>query len=205
MLTNIFSFLPALLLPNITGALSPEEVMANYVLNRNKKAIASLYNDFADDMYHYLLTMSDPTLAQDIVQKTWLKVIEKPNNYNSAGSVKAWLFTIARNTLIDEFRKTNRWVEWPNNEQSHYYKEVEAKLNSDVANNTVHYESAIRTTFDKALMLLSFEQREVFCLQQEGFSLADIAQMTHTKQETIKTRLRYAKANLKASLEQAND
>ncbi|MFT5670097.1 MAG: RNA polymerase sigma-70 factor (ECF subfamily) [Glaciecola sp.] len=54
-------------------------------------------------------------------------------------------------------------------------------------------------------MALSFEQREDFCLQQEGFSLTDITIMTHCKQETIKTRLRYAKTKLKALLEQAYD
>lgn len=199
----MFSFLPSILLPSTKIKVSPEQVMANYVLDRDKKAIVSLYNEFADDMYHYLLTLSDPTLAKDIVQKTWLKVIEKPHNYSRAGSVKAWLFTIARNALIDEFRKTNRWVEWPSNEQSHYYKEVD-ETNTDCAEDLVD-DTHLRTAFDTAIMTLSFEQREVFCLQQEGFSLADIAKMTHAKEETVKTRLRYAKNKLKELLEQAHD
>lgn len=191
----MFSFLPSILMPNSSRKQPPpEQVMADYIMHKDKKAIIALYNTFADDMYHYLLTLSDPTLAQDIVQKTWLKVIEKPHSYHTVGSVKAWLFTIARNALIDEFRKTNRWVELENQ-----YDEVDN--NQTTLTNT----DDIQTLFDQALVILPFEQREAFCLQQEGFSLSDIATMTNSKQETIKTRLRYAKTKLKALLEHAHD
>lgn len=191
----MFSFLPSILMPNTHSKQPPpEQVMADYIMHKDKKAIIALYNTFADDMYHYLLTLSEPATAQDIVQKTWLKVIENPHNYHTAGSVKAWLFTMARNALIDEFRKTKRWVELDNQheEVSTYTPILEKK-------------GDVQALFDEALMILPFQQREAFCLQQEGFSLSDIALMTDSKQETIKTRLRYAKTKLKELLEHAND
>ena len=49
-------------------------------------------------------------------------------------------------------------------------------------------------------MQLSFVQREALSLQQEGFSLEDIQQITQSNHETVKTRLRYAKQNLKTLL-----
>jgi len=195
----MFSFLPSILMPNANRKQPPpEQVMADYIMLRDKKAIIELYNLFADDMYHYLLTLSDPALAQDIVQKTWLKVIEKPQSYHTVGSVKAWLFTMARNALIDEFRKTNRLVELEN-QQNELDQDLDYEISSTINTRNV------QALFDKALMTLSFEQREAFCLQQEGFSLSEIATMTHCKQETIKTRLRYAKTKLKELLEHAND
>jgi RNA polymerase sigma-70 factor (ECF subfamily) len=204
----MFSFLPSALMSGSLGKTRPpEEVMADYIINRNKKAIMTLYSTFADDMYHYLLTMSDQALAKDIVQKTWLKVIEQPQSYRNAGSLKAWLFTMARNALIDEFRKTNRWVELVNSadgENQDAYSCMKESSLTVSPNQNVDAKN-LKTSFDNALMALSFEQREAFCLQQEGFSLADIAMMTHSKQETIKTRLRYAKTKLKELLEQAHD
>lgn len=191
----MFSFLPSILMHSAARKQPPpEQVMADYIMRKDKKAIIALYNTFADDMYHYLLTMSDPTLAQDIVQKTWLKVIEKPHSYHTLGSVKAWLFTMARNALIDEFRKTKRWVELENQHE---------ELSSDIT--ILSHTDNIQSQFDEALMALPFAQREAFCLQHEGFSLSDIATMTNNKQETIKTRLRYAKTKLKELLEHAND
>ncbi|MFT6269140.1 MAG: RNA polymerase sigma-70 factor (ECF subfamily) [Alphaproteobacteria bacterium] len=204
----MLSFLPSILMPSTQSKTPPEEVMADYIMNRDKKAIMALYSEFSDDLYHYLLTLSDHTLAKDIVQKTWLKVIEKPHSYHTTGSVKAWLFTMARNALIDEFRKTNRWVALDDTDvikdaaitkEIHYdtSQYADTKHNIDTDN--------LQSSFDQALMALSFEQREAFCLRQEGFSLAEIAHMTHSKQETIKTRLRYAKTKLKEWLEQAHD
>lgn len=212
----MFSFLPSTFLSSAPVNVAPEEVMADYIMRKDKKSILALYAAFADDMYHYLLTLSDPTLAEDIVQKTWLKVIENPHNYHTAGSVKAWLFTLARNSLIDEFRKTKRLTALLDNEHiSTRNSEDTASTQSQINNNVgaehlsepglILDSSELKISFDTALVRLSFEQREAFCLQQEGFSLDDIASMTHSNKETIKTRLRYAKTNLKALLEQSHD
>lgn len=200
----MFSFLPAILMPSSSRKVPlPEEVMADYIMNKDKKAITALYDAFADDMYHYLVTLSDPTLAKDIVQKTWLKVIENPHRFHTATSVKAWLFTLARNALIDEFRKTNRSIAldatYDGPEHTAFVANIEPDLDASLL------KAELQSSFDQALMALTFEQREAFCLQQEGFSLADIANISECKQETIKTRLRYARSKLKTLLEQAND
>jgi RNA polymerase sigma factor (sigma-70 family) len=198
----MFSFLPSIWMPNRPGKMPPEEAMANYIMNRDERAITALYTEFADDMYHYLLTLSEASLAKDVVQKTWLKVIEKPHSYHTAGSVKAWLFTMARNALIDEFRKTKRWEAVDDCDN---YADLDRDvLHSEDISQHIKTDN-LQPSFDKALMALPFAQREAFCLQQEGFSLADIAIITHHKQATIKTRLRYAKTKLKALLEQAYD
>lgn len=190
----MFSFLPNLFWTNNNKA--PEDAMADYVMYQDKKALEALYQKFANDIYHFLLTLSDENLAQDIAQKTWLKVIENPHSYNRLGSVKAWLFTIARNMLIDEFRKTNRLVNL-----GHSNETIESQQQFDTNNSaSISSASDIDDAFNQALMTLNFEQREAFCLQQEGFSLHDIAHMTDCKQETIKTRIRYAKSKLKTEL-----
>jgi RNA polymerase sigma factor (sigma-70 family) len=169
-----------------------ESMMADYVMRKNKKALEVLYDRYADDLYHYLLTMSEPALAQDIVQLTWLKLVEKPTRYQHASSVRAFLFTIARNALIDEFRKTNRLSVLSENEDA-----------AGLVNNNAIEE--LQDAFNSALENLSFDQKESFCLQQEGFSLAEIASITGRNQETIKTRLRYAKQKLKQTLEAYRD
>jgi RNA polymerase sigma-70 factor (ECF subfamily) len=198
----MFGFMQSLTL-NAIAEQDSESVMADYVIRKNKKALSALYDRYADDLYHYLLTMSEPALAQDIVQQTWLKLVEKPSRYQHASSVKAFLYTIARHALIDEFRKTNRLRSF----------EESNSLEDDSAAALVVLEEAkqnqttkdISLAFDEALNKLSFEQREAFCLQQEGFSLEEIAAITYRNRETIKTRLRYAKQNLKSMLEGYRD
>ena len=116
----------------------------------------------------------------------------KPHLYQKSGRFTAWLFTVGRNALIDEFRKTNRWEPLP--------EEPRASLQ-------VHFSESdsISNAFDKVLLSLPFEQREAFCLQQEGFGLQEIADITHCGVETAKSRVRYAKQTLKAQLEKYHD
>ena len=168
---------------------SNESLMLRYAQSGDRVLLTKLYDTCGHDLFHFVLTLSDPTLAKDICQKTWLKVIEKKHLYQPTGQFKAWLFTLARNQLIDEFRRIK-----PNISNTEQLLDLAPEIELNLENQGV---SAL---FDHALMSLAFEQREAFCLQQEGFSLQDIASITHCPIETVKSRLRYAKDNIRKVL-----
>jgi RNA polymerase sigma-70 factor (ECF subfamily) len=166
-----------------------ENLMLRYAKTGDKALLTQLYETCGNDLYHFVMTLSEPTLAKDICQKTWLKVIEKKHLYQNSGQFKAWLFTLARNQLIDEYRTTKLST---NN--------VEVISDKNINLSQHRHEQNLNLCFDQALLALTFEQRETFCLQQEGFSLQDIATITHSGAETVKSRLRYAKENLRKHL-----
>lgn len=174
-----------------TGSHSNEWLISRFTSTGDKKLFEQLYDNCADDLYHFLLTQSDRTIAKDISQKTWLKIFEKPHLYHNSGRFIAWLFTVARYALIDEFRKTNR------------IDLDQQSLENQSITDTVKLDLA--KAFDRELSALPFEQREAFCLQQEGFGLQEIANITHSKTETVKSRLRYAKTSLRKNLEKYHD
>lgn len=168
---------------------SDEELMISYASSGKNAHLELLVARFSDDLYHYVKSQSDADLAFDICQKTWLKVMEKRSYFKSTGSVKAWLFSIARNTLLDEFRKQNRLTT---------LDDELALSDTLLQSHSDHLtQQALAAQFDTALLALPFVQREAFILQQEGFSLSEIAEITGQGHETIKTRLRYAKQHLK--------
>ncbi|MEP0177974.1 MAG: RNA polymerase sigma factor [Paraglaciecola sp.] len=169
---------------------SNESVMLRYAESGNKALLTKLYTACGDDLYHFVLTLSEPILAQDICQKTWLKVMEKKHLFRDSGQFKAWLFTLARNLLIDELRQGKPMT-----------GDINSIHDNAKALDTKHQQSDIHSVFEQTLLSLSFEQREAFCLQQEGFSLQDIANITHCRIETVKSRLRYAKQHLSKQLE----
>lgn len=51
----------------------------------------------------YLLGHRDP--VDDLVQETWLRVLERGNSYNGRSRFEPWLFAIARNLTLDHLRK----------------------------------------------------------------------------------------------------
>jgi RNA polymerase sigma factor (sigma-70 family) len=169
---------------------SNEELMLRYADSLDQRCLEKLYRNCADDLYHFLLTLTNPELARDISQLTWLKVIEKKALYRDSGRFSAWLFTLARNLLIDDIRKNGRFCELRDSQLP-------------VSKNNDH--DGLLARFERALITLPFEQKEAFCLKQEGFGLQEISDITGEKIETVKSRLRYAKTALKAQLEKDHD
>lgn len=169
-----------------SGTASDEWLMQRYAQTADNKYLERLYDSCCNDLYHFLLTQSDPLLARDICQKSWLKVIEKRHLYQPSGRFIAWLFTLARNELIDEYRRQSKWVE------SAEAMSVEVKFEAH---------SDLQYAFDQVLGKLPFLQREAFCLQQEGFGLQEISDICDAPIETVKSRIRYAKVTLRQQLE----
>ena len=59
----------------------------------------------------YFRSYEDPELAQDLTSDTFLKAFEKINTFDPERNFSSWLYTIARNCLIDHFRKKGTKVE----------------------------------------------------------------------------------------------
>ena len=180
-----------------------KDCMARYAKSGDNRHLEQLITLYSNDLYHYLVTQSNTHLAYDVSQQTWLKVIEKRHLYQAQTTPKAWLFRLARNTLVDEYRKQQHFVELDENSQLPAQNNNQNELtNSDshIGDTHISYEA-----FNAALKQLSFVQREAITLQQEGFSLADIELITQSNHESVKTRLRYAKQNLKRLLGANNE
>ncbi|WP_259395070.1 MULTISPECIES: sigma-70 family RNA polymerase sigma factor [unclassified Pseudoalteromonas] len=176
-----------------------KDCMASYAKSGDNRYLEQLIALYSNDLYHYLVTQSNTHLAYDVSQQTWLKVIEKRHLYQAQTTPKAWLFKLARNTLIDEYRRQQHFVEL--DENTH----LAAQNDKSESGLTIGSSNISYDAFDAALKQLSFVQREAVTLQQEGFSLADIELITQSSLETIKTRLRYAKQHLKRLLGANNE
>ncbi len=176
-------------------ALTAEQKMIKFAQHADQNLISALVDEFNDDLYHYLLSQSEPSLAEDILQNTWLKVIEKRALYRMQLSFKSWLFILARNSLIDELRRQKRW---------NFSQLEDHCLTTSVSIDKLIQLESFQQAFDLLIKELPFAQREAFILQQDGFSLSEISTITNDNIETIKSRLRYARNYFKRHLEQVN-
>ncbi|MDF1576232.1 MAG: sigma-70 family RNA polymerase sigma factor [Bacteroidales bacterium] len=62
--------------------------------------------DYTGDLYSWALhKVSDPELARDIVQDTFLAAAEKIGGFKEESSPKTWLFSILNHKIIDHYRK----------------------------------------------------------------------------------------------------
>lgn len=68
-----------------------------------------VYLTFAKPLYFYLLKLTGSAhIAEDLVQETFYRATLSLDLYEG-GQVKSWLFKVARNAYIDEWRKKKRW------------------------------------------------------------------------------------------------
>lgn len=181
----------------------PERLLINYRATNNVHYLNLLVAQFNQTLYHYVLSQSDRQLAEDVIQTTWLKVMKSAASYQAKTSVKNWLFSIARNTLIDELRRCNRWQWQELNED--FNEAGMLAVDSRMSPEKIYTEQTCLSTFNQLVDALPFYQREAFIFQQEGFSLAEICQLTDESFETVKSRIRYAKQRLKSQLELKNE
>ena len=64
---------------------------------------------YSPRLYRYLVRMVvDQALAEDLLQDTWLRVVERLDRYNPALPFVTWLFAVARNAAIDVLRQRAR-------------------------------------------------------------------------------------------------
>lgn len=65
-----------------------------------------MYQEYAELIYHYLLGLChNPSLAEDLVQTTFLKAIESIDSFRGQSKVSTWLFQIAKHEYIDVMRR----------------------------------------------------------------------------------------------------
>lgn len=62
------------------------------------------YSEYGQELLRYCKSRLGDSVGEDIFQDVWLKVLNKHHHF-SGGNVRAWLYQITRNTIIDWTRK----------------------------------------------------------------------------------------------------
>lgn len=130
-------------------------------------------------------------ISEELSHDAWMAVISQATSFQPQAAFKTWLFRIAHNRLVDHWRRhgTNAKVlfEELNDVHAAQHSSVsEARELNDILSN---------------IEKLSGEQTEALLLKIEGFSHAEIADITDSKTETVKSRLRYATQHLRVQVE----
>ena len=89
-----------------------DKVLIRQYLRGRETAFEILLNRYRDRVYSYILfTIKDDTLANDIFQETFMKVIRtlKKGAYNEEGKFLPWVNRIAHNLIIDHFRRNQKF------------------------------------------------------------------------------------------------
>jgi RNA polymerase sigma-70 factor (ECF subfamily) len=163
-------------------------------------AFEALYRRHNVALYRYLLRLCrHRATAEDVFQESWGKIIKSRESYRPTAKFTTFLYRVAHNCFIDYLRRNRRHAQTAN-------VEPDSQPDAGESPDMLAERSLARRRLDKALQTLPDEQRDVFLLHEEaGLNLEQIASVTGSNRETVKSRLRYAVKKLRAAIDEAAD
>ncbi len=167
-----------------------ENKLLKNVVNKDKKAFEKLYELTSRSLFFYLYRLlQHKESAEDIHVEVYTVVWRDANKFKGKSKVKTWMFGIARNLALNELRKKYR-------ETQNIDTPIKDKFSSK------EYEKFERQQYiQEALMKISTKHREILDLTFfHEASYAEVAMLLDIPENTVKTRVYYAKAALKEKL-----
>ncbi len=148
--------------------------------------------------YALSLTM-DRDNALDLVQDTFLKAIQNQDKFVDESNLKAWIFTIMKNTFINNYRRKVRENTMIDGTQELYY------VNTTTDKGYISPESSYsENEINKAIDALHSDYRAPFRMHFEGYKYEEIAEKLNLKLGTVKSRIFFARQKLMSVISDYN-
>lgn len=138
----------------------------------------------------------DKEKAKDLVQETFLKALIYQNKYRYNKNLKAWVFTIMKNTFINNYRQ-----KWYNNtyntgSKDDYFQGFRSPPNASDSTDSFIALKEIEKKFE----VLNQSYKMPFKMYNNGFKYKEIAEKLELKLGTVKSRIFFARKILMEQL-----
>jgi len=148
-------------------------------------ACGILYERYKKVLWSFFYNASgEREKSEDLVQLTFEKVLRYGKNYSAKGSVKSWLFSIARNVLKDEWKRKEKHAARPLEEmgEEKTYQPAEAEVGME--------QKEKEQLFEYALGKLEMEKRELLALVKiHGKKYKELAELYDMKESALKVKV----------------
>jgi len=167
-----------------------------------------LVRRYKKPVYNFVLRqLRNPALCEDVTQDVFMRLVQNAAEFKHEARFSTWLYAIARNLCIDQLRRLahrrHASLDQPlasDGEGRTLGDSVAAQHHSASAERAA-VSSEVQASILRAVEALPDEQREVFLLREiADLPFRDIAEITGTSENTVKSRMRYALDRLKQAL-----
>lgn len=185
--------------------LTDDQLVQSYAQG-NPEAFDMLLQRYHMKLLNYITQhCNNAQLAEDIFQETFVKAIVtiQNGNYTDNGKFANWLFRIARNLVVDHFRRES--VEGTLSTDDENFDVLNRK---ELGGTTVEDELVdlqIREDVRRLIKALPFVQMQVLVMRYyRNLSFKEIAEKTGVSINTALGRMRYAILNLRRMAQESN-
>ncbi|NLN31024.1 MAG: RNA polymerase sigma factor [Bacteroidales bacterium] len=168
--------------------------MTTHEFNNNLIEMKSNLQRFAMSLTY------DRESAQDLVQDTYLKAITNKDKFVDYSNLKAWVFTIMKNTFINNYRRSVKENTIIDGTKDLFYLNQPNDKGGFISPESNYSESEI----EKAIDSLEDEFRVPFRMHINGFKYKEIADELGLKIGTVKSRIFFTRQKLMLMLKDYN-
>lgn len=165
-----------------------KELISDF-LNGDDKAFELLVQKYLSPLYNFIFQfIRDQHVAEDLVQETFIKVWKHIRRFDQKKSFKTWIFTIAKNTTFDYFKK-KKSIPFSFFVDEEGTDTVEAIDEDSLLPDEILERGEEILDLEKALEMIPELYRALLILAyREDFSLVEIASILNEPYNTIKSR-----------------
>lgn len=152
--------------------------------------------DLKDNLKYFAYSLvSDDEEANDLVQETFFKALSNQDKYMDNTNFKAWVFTILKNTFINNYNKASRQKTAFDSTKDAYF------INSNQSDNSITPDSTYTANeIHKAIDDLDDAYRIPFMRFTHGYKYQEIAEEMDLPIGTVKSRIFFARKKLMGQL-----
>lgn len=117
------------------------------------------YQEYFKEVYLYIRSLSrDENIAEEITQEVFFKALKAIKNFDGSKDIRAWLFTIAKNTYFSHYKRNKRQIDLD--------VEEESGMGVQIVNHLMNEEDAF--IVHQFLHSMNEPYKEVFSLRTFG-------------------------------------
>lgn len=184
----------------------PDEALMLRYQAGDASAFAQLVRRHQGPLYNFALRqVRVPQVAEDVVQESFVRVVQNAADFKHEARFTTWVYTITRNLCIDHLRK-RALRKHPSLDESRGEEGEGPTLGEQTADPRASVEreatgSELKERIALAVDKLPDEQREVFLMREiANLPFKEIAEITSVPENTVKSRMRYALERLQEAL-----
>jgi RNA polymerase sigma-70 factor (ECF subfamily) len=189
----------------------PDETLMLRYQQGDRAAFAQLVRRHQTPLYNFALRqVRIPQVAEDVVQESFVRVVQNAADFKHEARFTTWVYTITRNLCIDHLRK-RALRKHPSLDESRGEEGDGPTLGEQTADPRASVEreatgTELKERIARAVDTLPDEQREVFLMREiANLPFKEIAEITGVPENTVKSRMRYALERLQEHLSEYED
>jgi RNA polymerase sigma-70 factor, ECF subfamily len=174
-----------------------DEELMMLIQHGEDRALTELYQRYSKKLvrYFYRMLWKDESKAQDFLHDLFVKIIEKPEYYDTSRKFITWIYSVAHNMCKNEYRKQSF-----RKNANGYNAALEI---NDIRIHETMDNKTMATTLEKLLADSDEEDKNLFVLRCElEMTFPEIAVIMECPEGTIKSRWFYLKKRLAQQLQE---